>query len=103
MQLCNVHALPGTVRSGLGFGPWPRPGFDVLCPSFGASGNEPGWGRPSRLDYRLTRNYRGDSGQFAGAGGQRQVVVPQVAVPSIGDQSAVFLPMAEEEGTFVRR
>jgi hypothetical protein len=90
-------------------------GLEVLWPSFGVSrthrgprfgisgsrlGNEPGWGR---LDYRLTRNYRGDSGQFAGAGGQRQVVVPQVAVPSIGDQSVVFLPVAEEEGTFVRR
>jgi multidrug efflux pump subunit AcrA (membrane-fusion protein) len=41
---------------------------------------------------------------FAGAGGQRQVVVPRAAVQSMGDQSVVFLlPVAREEGKFVRR
>jgi RND family efflux transporter MFP subunit len=40
---------------------------------------------------------------FARAGGQRQVVVPRAAVQSIGDQSVVFLPVAGEEGKFLRR
>jgi len=40
---------------------------------------------------------------FAGAGGQRQVVVPRAAVQSIADQSVVFLPVAGEEGKFLRR
>lgn len=40
---------------------------------------------------------------FAGAGGQRQVVVPRAAVQSMGDQSVVFLPVAGEEGKFLRR
>lgn len=40
---------------------------------------------------------------FASAGGQSQVVVPRAAVQSMGDQSVVFLPVAGEEGKFVRR
>ena len=40
---------------------------------------------------------------FAGAGGQRQVVVPRAAVQSMGDQSVVFLPVGGEEGKFLRR
>jgi RND family efflux transporter MFP subunit len=40
---------------------------------------------------------------FAGASGQRQVVVPRAAVQSIGDQSVVFLPVAGTAGTFLRR
>jgi RND family efflux transporter MFP subunit len=40
---------------------------------------------------------------FAGAGGQRQVVIPRAAVQSMGDQSIVFLPVAGEEGKFLRR
>lgn len=40
---------------------------------------------------------------FSGAGGQRQVVVPRAAVQSMGDQSVVFLPVAGEEGKFLRR
>jgi hypothetical protein len=64
------------------------------------NGNEPGWGA---LDYRLTTNQWGESGQFAGVGGQRQVVVLRVALQSMGDRSLVFLPVAEEEGKFVRR
>jgi len=40
---------------------------------------------------------------FAGGGGQPQVVVPRAAVQSMGDQSVVFLPVAGEEGKFVRR
>ncbi|MEX2222900.1 MAG: efflux RND transporter periplasmic adaptor subunit [Candidatus Rokuibacteriota bacterium] len=40
---------------------------------------------------------------FAEAGGQRQVVVPRAAVQSMGDQSVVFLPVAGEEGKFLRR
>jgi RND family efflux transporter MFP subunit len=40
---------------------------------------------------------------FAGGGGQRHVVVPRVAVQSMGGQSVVFLPVAGEEGKFVRR
>ena len=40
---------------------------------------------------------------FAGAGGQRQVVVPRTAVQSIGNQSVVFLPVAGDAGTFLRR
>jgi RND family efflux transporter MFP subunit len=39
---------------------------------------------------------------FAGAG-QRLVVVPRAAVQSMGDQSVVFLPVAGEEGKFLRR
>jgi membrane fusion protein, heavy metal efflux system len=40
---------------------------------------------------------------FSGAGGQLQVVVPRAAVQSMGDQSVVFLPVAGEEGKFLRR
>ena len=40
---------------------------------------------------------------FSGAGGPRQVVVPRAAVQSMGDQSVVFLPVAGEEGKFLRR
>ena len=40
---------------------------------------------------------------FAGAGGRRQVVVPRAAVQTMGDQSIVFLPVAGEEGKFLRR
>jgi RND family efflux transporter MFP subunit len=40
---------------------------------------------------------------FAGPGGQPQVVVPRAAVQSMGDQSVVFLPVAGEEGKFLRR
>jgi multidrug efflux pump subunit AcrA (membrane-fusion protein) len=40
---------------------------------------------------------------FAGAGGQRHVVVPRAAVQSMGDHSVVFLPVAGEEGKFLRR
>jgi multidrug efflux pump subunit AcrA (membrane-fusion protein) len=40
---------------------------------------------------------------FAGAGGQPQVVVPRAAVQSMGDQSVVFLPVAGEDGKFLRR
>jgi len=40
---------------------------------------------------------------FAGVGGQRQVVVPRAAVQSMGEQSVVFLPVAGEEGRFLRR
>jgi RND family efflux transporter MFP subunit len=40
---------------------------------------------------------------FAGRGGQPHVVVPRAAVQSMGDQSVVFLPVAGEEGKFLRR
>jgi len=40
---------------------------------------------------------------FVGAGGQRQVVVPLAAVQSVGGQSVVFLPVAGEDGRFLRR
>jgi RND family efflux transporter MFP subunit len=40
---------------------------------------------------------------FAGAGGQRQVVIPRAAVQSMGNHSVVFLPVAGEEGKFLRR
>ena len=40
---------------------------------------------------------------FAGARGPRGVVVPRAAVQSMGDQSVVFLPVAGEEGRFLRR
>ena len=40
---------------------------------------------------------------FVGAGGQRQMVVPRAAVQSVGGQSVVFLPVAGEEGRFLRR
>jgi multidrug efflux pump subunit AcrA (membrane-fusion protein) len=40
---------------------------------------------------------------FAGGGSQRQVVVPRAAVQSMGDESVVFLPVAGEEGRFLRR
>jgi RND family efflux transporter MFP subunit len=40
---------------------------------------------------------------FSGADGPRQVVVPRAAVQSMGDQSVVFLPVAGEEGKFLRR
>ena len=38
-----------------------------------------------------------------GAGGQQQVVVPRAAVQTMGDRSVVFLPVAGEEGKFLRR
>jgi RND family efflux transporter MFP subunit len=40
---------------------------------------------------------------FAGGGSQRRVVVPRAAVQAMGDQSVVFLPVAGEEGRFLRR
>jgi membrane fusion protein, heavy metal efflux system len=40
---------------------------------------------------------------FAGAGSQRQVVVPRAAVQSMGDQSVVFLPVAGQNGRFLLR
>jgi len=40
---------------------------------------------------------------FTTRGGARQVVVPSSAVQAIGERSVVFLPVAEEEGTFVQR
>jgi cobalt-zinc-cadmium efflux system membrane fusion protein len=36
-------------------------------------------------------------------GSARQVVVPSTAIQAIGEHSVVFLPVAEEEGTFVQR
>jgi RND family efflux transporter MFP subunit len=40
---------------------------------------------------------------FTTRGGARQVVVPSTAIQTIGEGSVVFLPVAEEEGTFVQR
>jgi membrane fusion protein, heavy metal efflux system len=40
---------------------------------------------------------------FTTRGGARQVVVPSTAIQAIGERSVVFLPVAEEEGTFVQR
>ncbi|MGH2392753.1 MAG: efflux RND transporter periplasmic adaptor subunit [Candidatus Limnocylindria bacterium] len=40
---------------------------------------------------------------FTGAGAKRQIVVPRTAVQSMGDQHVVFMPVAGEEGKFLRR
>jgi RND family efflux transporter MFP subunit len=40
---------------------------------------------------------------FTTRGGARQVVVPSSAVQAIGERSVVFLPVVDEEGTFVQR
>jgi multidrug efflux pump subunit AcrA (membrane-fusion protein) len=40
---------------------------------------------------------------FTMRGSARQVVVPSTAIQAIGERSVVFLPVAEEEGTFVQR
>jgi RND family efflux transporter MFP subunit len=38
-----------------------------------------------------------------GAAAQRQIVVPRAAVQSVGEQHVVFIPIAGEEGKFLRR
>ena len=38
-----------------------------------------------------------------GAAAERQVVVPRAAVQSVGEQHVVFIPIAGEEGKFLRR
>jgi cobalt-zinc-cadmium efflux system membrane fusion protein len=40
---------------------------------------------------------------FAGAAAPRQIVVPRAAVQSMGDRHVVFIPVAGEEGKFLRR
>jgi RND family efflux transporter MFP subunit len=40
---------------------------------------------------------------FTTRSGARQVVVPSSAVQTIGERSVVFLPVVDEEGTFVQR
>ena len=40
---------------------------------------------------------------FTMRGSARQVVVPSTAIQAIGERSVVFLPVAEEEGTFIQR
>ena len=40
---------------------------------------------------------------FTTRGGAHQVVVPSTAIQTIGERSLVFLPVAEEEGTFIQR
>ena len=40
---------------------------------------------------------------FTTRSGARQVVVPSSAIQTIGERSVVFLPVVDEEGTFVQR
>jgi len=40
---------------------------------------------------------------FTTRDGARQVVVPSTAIQAIGERSVVFLPVVDEEGTFVQR